>query len=99
MKKHNGFRIMLRLGIAGSALSAFLAGWILLGHSDKPAPLWGASTGDTQAQNETSIEGQPMPLPTLAPLPELESIQNFNLRPIPQQNNLAIQPRLRTRGS
>jgi len=97
MKKQTGFRAALRFGIAGTSLAAFLAGWILLGHSDKPAALVGTSTGS--AQGAGSAAGELAPLPTLAPLSELNNSPSTRLQPVPRQDFSFAQPRLRTRGS
>jgi hypothetical protein len=82
----------IRIWIAGASLVGFMGGWLLLAHAGKPAPL--------QSQTPNSVTT----LPTLAPLPSLDS-QSFSSPSFGFQSLLAPQvssrgfPRLRTSGS
>ncbi|HEX9018787.1 MAG TPA: hypothetical protein VF806_06355 [Anaerolineaceae bacterium] len=95
MKNNNFFKFFIRLWIGIASLIAFLGGWIILGHSGKPVSASAATTVDNTA-------AQLAPLPTLAPLPSLDSsstdattIQQIQ----PQQSFTFNMPRFRTRGS
>jgi hypothetical protein len=87
--KNKSFQTLLKAWIAIASLGAFLGGWILLGHSDKPVEASALSGGG----GSTELK----PLPTLAPLP---SFNSSSLQPIQQQAPASsFVPRLRTRGS
>lgn len=85
----------LRSIIAVTSISAFLGGWALFSHAQKPASL------DT---TQAAAPGEISQLPTLAPIPTLEPFTNSpaQLQAVPSRssNNFVFsQPRLRTRGS
>jgi hypothetical protein len=82
-------KVGLRIWIAISSIFGFLAGWVMLGHSPKPA----------QAAQAVSVEVQPVALPTLAPLPDF-SQPNAAIQPLqPMPQTSFFMPRLRTGGS
>jgi hypothetical protein len=81
-------RRALRVWIGLTSAGAFLAGWTLLAHAPKPAPL--------QFQAGVSATAMLEPLPTLPPLAE----GSLQLQPLPSlPRSLAAFPRLRTSGS
>ncbi len=91
--KTKSFQNLLRTWIAVGSLTAFLGGWIILGHSGKPVEL---SAGGATA-NTTSLLP---PLPTLAPLTSTTNNNNRSLQPLQSAPNTSFtQPRFRTRGS
>lgn len=62
------YKFGLRLWITVTSILTFILGWILLAHAPKPVQASSASTGsDTVA-----------PIPTLQPLPPLNSSNTFN---------------------
>lgn len=73
MKKNSMFRAMIKVWIALTSLAAFLFGWAILGHSGKPV-----SAG-------VSVQPQLQPIPTLAPIPPLNT--NTGFQPLPQQQS------------
>lgn len=82
------FRTLIKIWIALTSLAAFLAGWILLGHSGKPV-----------SASAASQPAQIAPLPTLAPIAPLDS-NSTGLQPMPaQQPSFQFLPRMRTMGS
>jgi hypothetical protein len=81
-------RTALRVWIASTSLAGFLAGWGLLAHAPKPAPL----VTPAPAAAEVSLP----PLPTL---PALNG-GSLQLQQLPSvQQNFGGFSRLRTRGS
>jgi hypothetical protein len=106
MKK---FKIGLRIWILITSVVSFLAGWVMLAHSGKPASLFQqAQTLPSQdpASSQTTNLTTPLAMPTLiAPLPldNGSSASNVNLQPLPalpviqQQQN--FMPSFRTGGS
>jgi hypothetical protein len=83
------FRFFIRAWLSVTSLIVFIMGWAFLGHSGKPAS--GSPLVNSSSQ-------QLAPLPTLAPLPQLDS--GASIQMLPQQSpNIAFQPRFRTRGS
>jgi len=83
-------RIALRVWIASTSLAGFLAGWGLLAHAPKPAPL----VTPAPAAAEVSLP----PLPTLPPL-NLNG-GSLQLQQLPSvKQNFGGFSRLRTRGS
>ena len=88
--KMKPFQNLLKTWIAIASVGAFMGGWILLGHSGKPV--------DTSALANTTNNSLVSSLPTLAPLPQINS---RSLQALPQSSSSTsfFQPRLRTRGS
>jgi hypothetical protein len=83
-------RFLYRGWIGITSLAVFIGGWAILGHVGKPAA--SGTTVDNTA-------GAVAPLPTLAPLPQLDN--GSSIRVLPQQSPSVqfSQPRFRTRGS
>jgi hypothetical protein len=85
-----------RILITLSSLGGFLMGWVFLAHAPKPA----STTSATTNQQPAAIMA---PLPTLAPLPDInQSGSNANLLQFQPQPQIQIRrglPRLRTSGS
>jgi hypothetical protein len=101
-------KLALRIWITITSVLSFLAGWALLSHAPKPASIFSSQSSTTtssSAADPISVN----PLPTLAPIPSLDSIITnpntaVNLQPLPSFNNNVTTtnnfvPRLRTRGS
>jgi hypothetical protein len=81
-------RTALRVWIASTSVAGFMAGWALLAHAPKPAPL--VSTPPASA--EVSLP----PLPTLPPLDQ----GSLQLQPLPSlPQTFSGFSRLRTGGS
>jgi hypothetical protein len=83
-------RFLYRGWIGLTSLAVFIGGWAILSHSGKPAAS-GALLNNSA--------GELAPLPTLAPLPQLDN--GSSIRVLPQQSPSVqfSQPRFRTRGS
>lgn len=102
--KKTGFKLFLRFWIALSSITAFIASWIVLGHTGKPvaADAIGGAISGSSAQDASQSTQQLAPLPTLAPLPSFDG-GSTQVQPLPQQftqpNLNFSQPRFRTRGS
>lgn len=98
--------LFLRIWMTILSVAAFLFGWVVVGHSAKPAPLGGSSvaaSGDTTSNSGGSTLPQLAPLPTLAPLPAIGQSSGGQLQQLPSVSSAPstffAQPRLRTRGS
>jgi hypothetical protein len=79
-----------RILVTISSLGGFLLGWVFLAHAPKPAP------AAAQPQPAAIME----PLPTLAPLPDLNTSKGANLLQFQPQPQIRMGfPRLRTSGS
>lgn len=90
--KSNRFKWFIRLWLGVASLAAFISGWLFLGHSGKPVDAAGAGANAAQPQIA--------PLPTLAPLPSINSRSGSAMQPFTQ---LPVQqfarPVFRSRGS
>jgi hypothetical protein len=95
------FRISLRLWLTITSLIAFLFGWVLLAHAQKPAPL-------VQSQSQaasSSTSSATVNMPQLAPIPSLQQLQKSpqtitNVAPIAPAPSISFNfPVMRTRGS
>jgi hypothetical protein len=86
MKRIPVLRLALRWWLALTSLLSFLVGWALLAHAPKPTQSGSPSSGLTA--------GAISPLPTLAPLPELDlsGAAGSAAQPAPQFN---LQPSTR----
>ncbi len=91
-------KVGLRIWIALTSILAFLTGWALFSHAQKPVPLFPSTGGSSQAVDQ----GQ---LPTLAPIPSLNELTSGSssavqpLPSLPQVSSQQFMPRLRTMGS
>ena len=100
-------KLALRIWITITSLLSFLAGWALLSHAPKPASIFSSQTTTSSSSAPDPINV--VPLPTLAPIPSLDSIITnpdtaVNLQPLPSfsSNNTVSNnfvPTFRTRGS
>jgi hypothetical protein len=95
-------KLALRIWITVTSVLSFLVGWALLSHAPKPASIFSSQTTTTSASDPLTVD----PLPTLAPIPSLDSLISnpdtaVNLQPLPSftNNTNTFTPRLRTRGS
>jgi hypothetical protein len=96
MKQQTWFRTLIKIWIALISMIAFLFGWILFGHSGKPATA-SASSG---SNGNSSTDPLLAPLPTLAPLPPIGgSSSGQQLQSLPQPSFSFPAPSFRTRGS
>jgi hypothetical protein len=101
--KQSWFRTLMKIWISLVSLIAFLFGWILFGHSAKPATASASSGSNGGNNNDPSL--QLTPLPTLAPLPPVGSSNNGSgvqqVQPLQQPSfNFSFPaPSFRTRGS
>jgi len=92
----------LRVWIALTSVLSFLAGWMLLAHAGKPAPLIASQPAAVDTSNSTSSIA---PLPTLQPLPSLNDLTSSSatqLQSLPSiQSNppASFFPSFRSRGS
>jgi hypothetical protein len=93
----------LRVWITLTSVLSFLAGWMLLSHAGKPAPLIATQPAPADVSNNTSAL---QPLPTLQPLPSLNQLSTSGgstLQSLPsiQQSNppASFFPSFRSRGS
>jgi hypothetical protein len=85
-------KVFTRIWIAVFSVVGFAGGWALLAHAPKPAPL-------TPSQSSTTVASTPEPLPTLAPIPSLDTPSSgLQSPPVIPQVQMSF-PRLRTRGS
>jgi hypothetical protein len=100
-------KLGLRIWIALTSIVSFLGGWALLSHAAKPASLFPENTG---AQPSTiSADSQGVVVPSLAPIPSLDSLvannststTTTNIQPLFSAPSVATSnlPRMRTRGS
>lgn len=78
------YRRGLRLFIAGSSLLAFLGGWVIFAHTEKPAPTQPAAAFGASA---------PLDLKSLQPTGNLQPLPR-----LPSSSSVVV-PRLRTRSS
>ncbi len=85
--KNTGFRFLLRAWLALTSIAVFLGGWVVLGHSPKPA--------ETSSSSSSTVT-QLAPLPTLA-FP-VEQDAGSSIRQVQPSFQFA-QPSFRTRGS
>ncbi|MCA9937640.1 MAG: hypothetical protein KC418_03290 [Anaerolineales bacterium] len=89
-------KILLRLWISLMSVATFVAGWAMLSHAQKPAPL--TPTAPAQTTTNTTIN-----MPELAPIPSLEELVGSNEtanQPVFVQPSVSTGfPRMRTRGS
>jgi len=80
------FKASLRALIMLVSTFSFLGGWVLLAHSLKPA----SSSSSSYSSASVIAPGiAATPLPTLAPLPGIDSLQAQVIQPV-QQNPLTI---------
>jgi hypothetical protein len=84
---------VLRLWMASVSLGGFLGGWVLLAHAPKPAPT-----------NSTSNNSAVAPMPTLTPLPPVNtdiggSLFSQPAPSIPSFQSRSFLPMMRTGGS
>ncbi len=92
----------LRVWIALTSVLSFLAGWMLLAHAGKPAPLIATQPAPADSANTSSVLN---PLPTLQPLPSLNQLTSNSgstLQSLPSiQSNPSTSffPSFRSRGS
>ncbi len=101
-------KLALRIWITIASALSFLVGWSLLSHAPKPASIFSSQPAATN--NSSSDPAAVDPLPTLAPVPSLDSFltnpdTTVNLQPLPSFNsNISnnvnnFVPNFRTRGS
>jgi hypothetical protein len=97
-------KLALRIWITITSLLSFLVGWALLSHAPKPASIFSSQTNLSSVSSPAAVD----PLPTLAPIPSLDSIltnpnTTVNLQPLPSftnnTSNNNFLPSFRTRGS
>ncbi|HVN55198.1 MAG TPA: hypothetical protein VMT46_12770 [Anaerolineaceae bacterium] len=104
------FKIGLRIWIALTSLVSFVAGWALLSHANKPAPLLTSNTGGADPLPLGSASAR-TPV-TLPPIPSLDSLVGNQsasssssapsiqpLPSLPSTGSSSFLPRIRTRGS
>src|SRR4029453_17409898 len=101
-------KLGLRVWLATTTAGGFLAGWAMLAHSGKPAPVT-MPVADEPAVAAAAPALTPTPLPTLAPVPSLahpasgeqaQSQPQPQLQPLPARPRAAGRaPRMRTSGS
>ncbi len=60
----------LRIWFIITSVISFLAGWVLLAHAGKPAPLFPSNP----SSNAANASNQLAPLPTLPPIPSLNDL-------------------------
>ncbi|MDD5369064.1 MAG: hypothetical protein PHQ40_08265 [Anaerolineaceae bacterium] len=94
-------KLGLRIWIALSSIIAFLGGWALFSHANKPVSIFSAPS-----QSQSIDSGALAPIPTLPPVPSLDQLTNGSrnsaiqpLPPLPQISSQQFMPRLRTMGS
>jgi hypothetical protein len=104
--KTKAFQTLLKIWITVASVAAFLFGWIVLGHSGKPAASSASIDTSTTGSTDTTTSSQLSALPTLPPLPTLSpnnSANSSTLKALPQTQSQApstsFLPRMRTRGS
>jgi hypothetical protein len=94
-------KLGLHIYIAISTVMGFLAGWILLAHSGKPATYSAAAQGTNSAiTTQYAVQA----VPTLAPIPSLDQLAGgatavLAPQPLPQIPSIGFAPRIRTSGS
>ena len=103
-------KIGLRIWIALTSLVSFVAGWALLSHANKPAPLFGSDTtgadpvplGSASARSSVTLP----PIPSLDSLVGKQSSASSSSAPsiqplpsLPSTGSNSFLPRMRTRGS
>jgi len=76
------FKIGLRIWIMLTSVLSFLAGWIMLAHAPKPI------------QNSAPSSANIAPLPTLAPLPGLDTGNNQSGWNLFQNSSPSVQPQV-----
>ncbi len=79
------FKASLRALIMLASIFSFLGGWILLAHSLKPT----SSSSSYSSASAIAPGIAATSLPTLAPLPGIDSLQTQTIQPV-QQNPLTI---------
>ena len=91
----------LRIWIAFTSILAFLGGWALFSHANKPVPIF-----STSSQSQSIDSGALAPIPTLPPVPSLDQLTNGSsssaIQPLPSLPQMSAQqfmPRMRTMGS
>lgn len=95
-------KLGLRVWFTITSLLSFLVGWMLLSHAGKPAPLIPSdSSSSSSTSSSVSVNN---PLPTLVPLPSLNSLTSgsSSLQSLPSVSSSAPQsffPSFRGRGS
>ncbi|HEX7568171.1 MAG TPA: hypothetical protein VF355_06355 [Anaerolineaceae bacterium] len=82
-------KLGLRVWFTITSLVSFLAGWMLLSHAGKPAPLLPPQTNqdNTAVTTDTSTA---TPLPTLQPLPSLDQLTSGSAVTTNQQSLQAL---------
>ena len=101
-------KLGLRVWFTITSLVSFLAGWMLLSHAGKPAPLF--PSGSSAGAGTTDTNNATVTVPTLAPVPSLNdlltsgssntggsTLQSLPSLPSTTSNNFL--PTFRTRGS
>lgn len=89
-------KLTLRIWLAVTSVVSFLAGWVLFAHAGKPAPLFSSQAGQSEPVSA------PVQMPTLEPVPSLDSLVNNGAQPLQAAPSFTIMrssPRLRAMGS
>ena len=104
-------KLALRIWFTITSVLSFLVGWALLSHAPKPVSIYSLFSSPASSSASSNADTTALnPLPTLAPIPSLDSLitnpdtATTNLQPLPSFNNNVTTtnnfvPRLRTRGS
>ena len=100
-------KLGLRVWFTITSLISFLAGWMLLSHAGKPAPLI-PSSSNSGAATTSDITTTLAPIPTLPPVPSLSQLTTSNsnnattiqsLPSLPSTTSNNFFPTFRGRGS
>jgi hypothetical protein len=94
-------KLGLRIWIALTSMVAFLSGWAMFSHANKPVPIF-----STSSQSQVVDPGGLAPIPTLPAVPSLDQLTNGSnssaiqpLPSLPQVSSQQFLPRMRTMGS
>lgn len=82
-------KLGLRVWFTITSLVSFLAGWMLLSHAGKPAPLLPSQTNQGNIAVSTNTNAS-NPLPTLQPLPSLDQLTSGSATTTNQQSLQAL---------